>query len=130
MPSLDEINEEDVRDTIEELERNIERLRLLGIPLTVIVEFVAKYETISRLYITDDLRILLPDYDKEVKMPALYKALYILFVMNRKKGIVLQRLEDYHSILVQSLFFKKIHQLPDIFIHRGDECGIHSSGIR
>ena len=100
MPSLDEINEEDVRDTIEELERNIERLRLLGIPLTVIVEFVAKYETISRLYITDDLRILLPDYDKEVKMPALYKALYILFVMNRKKGIVLQRLEDYHSDLV------------------------------
>jgi hypothetical protein len=84
MPSLDEINEEDVRDTIEELERNIERLRLLGIPLTVIVEFVAKYETISRLYITDDLRILLPDYDKEVEMPALYKALYILFVMNRK----------------------------------------------
>ena len=100
MPSLDEINEEDVRETIEELERNIERLRLLGIPLTVIVEFVAKYETISRLYITDDLRILLPDYDKEVKMPALYKALYILFVMNRKKGIVLQRLEDYHSDLV------------------------------
>lgn len=100
MPSLDEINEEDVRDTIEELERNIERLRLLGIPLTVIVEFVAKYETISRLYITDDLRILLPDYDKEVEMPALYKALYILFVMNRKKGIVLQRLEDYHSDLV------------------------------
>lgn len=100
MPSLDEINEEDVRETIEELERNIERLRLLGIPLTVIVEFVAKYETISRLYITDDLRILLPDYDKEVEMPALYKALYILFVMNRKKGIVLQRLEDYHSDLV------------------------------
>ena len=100
MPSLDEINEEDVRNTIEELERNIERLRLLGIPLTVIVEFVAKYETISRLYITDDLRILLPDYDKEVEMPALYKALYILFVMNRKKGIVLQRLEDYHSDLV------------------------------
>ena len=98
--SLDEIREEDVRETIEDLERNIERLRLLGIPLAVIAEFVAKYETVSRLRLTDDLRIFLPDYDnREVKMGALYKAVYFLF-LNTPDGIVLQQLEDYHHELV------------------------------
>ena len=111
--SLDDILNEDVRETIEELEKTIERLRLLGIPLTVIAEFVSKYETISRLQITDDLRIFFPDYNNiEVKMPALYKAVYLLFIYHRKEGIVLQQLEKYHSDLV--LFYcktKKIDQL-------------------
>jgi DNA repair exonuclease SbcCD ATPase subunit len=105
-PSLDEILDEDVRETLEELEKKIDRLRLLGIPLDVIVEFVARYETISRLRITDDLRIFLPDYnDIEVKMPALYKAVYLLFIYHRKEGIVLQQLEKYHSDLV--MFYRK-----------------------
>ena len=104
--SLDEILDEDVRETLEELEKKIERLRLLGIPLDVIVAFVARYETISRLRITDDLRIFLPDYNNiEVKMPALYKAVYLLFIYHRKEGIVLQQLEKYHSELV--LFYSK-----------------------
>lgn len=98
--SLDEIREEDVRDTVEDLERNIERLRLLGIPLSAIVEFVSKYETISRLRLTDDLRILLPDYNnREVKMGALYKAVYFLF-LNHPEGIVLQQIENFHHELV------------------------------
>ena len=97
--SLDEINEKDVRDTIEELERNIERLRLLGIPLAAIAEFVAKYETVSRIKFTDDLKIFLPDYNNlEVKMGALYKAVYFLFI-NHPEGIILKRLEEYHHEL-------------------------------
>lgn len=104
--SLDDIQGEDVMNTFEEFERNIKRLRLLGIPLDAILEFVAKYETISRLYITDDLRIFLPDYNnKEVVMPALHKAVYLLFLFNSKKGIVLKRLEEHHSELVY--FYRK-----------------------
>ena len=104
--SLDEILDEDVRETLEELEKKIERLRLLGIPLDIIVAFVARYETISRLRITDDLRLFLPDYNNiEVKMPALYKAVYLLFIYHRKEGIVLQQLEKYHSELV--MFYRK-----------------------
>lgn len=99
-PSLEEILEEDVRETLEELEKKIERLRLLGIPLDVIVAFVARYETISRLRITDDLRILLPDYgNREVLMGPLFKAIYFLF-LNHPEGIVLQQLENYHHELV------------------------------
>lgn len=98
--TLNEIRDEDVIETVEDLERNIERLRLLGIPLAAIVEFVAKYETISRLRITDDLRIFFPEYnDKEVKMGALYKAIYFLF-LNHPEGIILQRLEEHHHELV------------------------------
>ena len=98
--SLDEILDEDVRETLEELEKKIERLRLLGIPLDVIVSFVARYETISRLRITDDLRIFLPDYgNREVQMGPLFKAIYFLF-LNHPEGIILQQLENYHHELV------------------------------
>lgn len=100
LSTLNDINEEDVRDTLEELERNIERLRLLGIPLSAIAEFVAKYETVSRLLLTNDLRILLPDYNnREVEMGPLYKAVYFLF-LNHPEGIVLKHLEEYHRELV------------------------------
>ena len=98
-PSLDEILDEDVRETLEELEKKIDRLRLLGIPLSVIVEFVAKYETISRLRITDDNRIFLPEYgNREVQMGPLYKAVFFLFI-NHPEGIVLKRLEEHHREL-------------------------------
>ena len=103
--TLDDILDEDVRDTLEELEEKIKRLRLLGIPLDVIVDFVARYETISRLRITDDLRIFLPDYgDLEVEMGPLCKAVYLLFLFH-PEGIVLQRLEDHHNELVN--FYKQ-----------------------
>ena len=97
--SLDEILDDDVRDTLDRLERNIERLRLLGIPLNVIVEFVAKYETISRLRVTDDNKIILPDYgNREVQMGPLCKAMFFLF-LNHPEGIVLKRLEEHHKEL-------------------------------
>ena len=111
--SLDEILDEDVRETLGELERKVERLRLLGIPLDVIVAFVARYETVSRLLITDDLRIFLPDYNNiEVKMPALYKAVYLLFLYHQKGGIVLQQLEKYHTELV--LFYRKTKNVEQL----------------
>ena len=95
-PSLDEILDEDVSLTLEELNKNIERLRLLGIPLDVLIEYIAKYETISKLRITDDFRIFLPDYNnKEVRLTPLFKAVYFLF-LNHPEGIILQRLEEHH----------------------------------
>ena len=89
--TLEEIREEDICETVEDLDRIIERLRLLGIPLNVIV---------SRLRITDDFKIFLPDYNnREVKMGPLDKALFFLF-LNHPEGIVLQHLENYHRELV------------------------------
>ena len=99
--SLDEIRSKDIRENFEAMERHIKKLRLLGISISAIYEFLAKYETVSRLYITDDLRIFLPDYgNKEVNMHPLYKATYLTFVYYRKKGIVLQKLEDCNHELL------------------------------
>lgn len=110
LPSLDDIQEEDVRETFEAMGNNYEKLRLKGIPLSVIIEFLEKHETISRLLITDDLRIFLPEYNNlEVKMTPLHKAIYLLFVTNKKKGIVLQKLEEHHGELVK-LYCKTLHK--------------------
>ena len=104
--SLDDIRSKDIKENFEAMEKNIKELLLLGVSLGAICEFVVKYETISHLRITDDLRFFLPEYsNKEVKMYALHKALYLTFIYNRKKGIVLQRLEERHHDLL--CFYRK-----------------------
>ena len=104
--SLDEIRSKEIGDIFEAMEKNIKELLLLGVSVGVLHEFIDKYVTISHLRITDDLRIFLPDYgNKEVKMFALHKALYLTFIYNRKKGIVLQRLEEQHHDLL--CFYRK-----------------------
>jgi hypothetical protein len=134
-PRLEEIQEKDVRETFEAMGKNYEKLRLVGIPLSVIIEFLKKYETISKLQITDNLRIILPDYNIEVAMTPLHKAIYLLFVINNKKGIVLQQLENYHHELVslycrtlkrEQLTPKQIESLNNLensYIH--EESSIH-----
>lgn len=105
VPIKKEKREEDVEDVLESLERNIKRLLLFGVPLGAIHEFINQFGKISRLYITDNLRILLPDYNNiEVKMTAQQKAVYLLFLYH-PEGIILKRLDEYHSELVY--FYKK-----------------------
>lgn len=98
--SLDKIREEDINETIASFESNAKRLRLEGVSLIALHELLDKLEVVSRLHITDDLRILLPDYNNiEVRMPALYKAVFLLFIYYKDEGIVLQRLEEHHHEL-------------------------------
>lgn len=96
---LEEIRDENIEDVIESLEKSVKKLRLKGMSLSAIYELIRDNEKLSRLHITEDLRIFLPDYNnKEVKLSALYKAVYFLF-LNHPEGIVLQRLEDHHREL-------------------------------
>ena len=56
---------------------------------------------LSRLVITKDNRIILPDYnDIEVKMEPLVKAVYFLF-LKHPKGIVFKKLADYRTELLE-----------------------------
>ena len=99
-PGLEEIRDEKIEDIIETLERSVMKLRLKGMSLSAIYELIRDNEKLSRLHITEDLRIFLPDYNnKEIKLSAQYKAVYFLF-LNHPEGIILQRLEDYHRELV------------------------------
>lgn len=94
--SLGKIREEDVGEIIADLERAVKKLRLRGISLTSIFDLIEQNEIISRLYITEDYRLFLPDYNNmEVKMAPQYKAVYLLF-LNHPEGITLKQLETYH----------------------------------
>jgi hypothetical protein len=82
------------------VEAYVKLLRLKGIELAVIHEFIDRQEPLSPLVITDDLRLFLPLYNNiEIVMSAQIKALYFLF-LNHPEGIVLQHLEEYHNELI------------------------------
>ncbi len=91
---------DEVAEILENLENSVKKLRLQGVTLSAIHEFIDKQEPLSPLVITDDLRIFLPQYNNiEIELSAQRKALYFLF-LNHPEGIVLQRLEEYHKELM------------------------------
>ncbi len=57
----------------------------------------------GRLLVNGDMKIVLPEYDEmEIKMPAMCRALYILFMKLRsqgKEGIVLKNIDEYRDDL-------------------------------
>lgn len=55
-------------------------------------------ERLSRLVITRDFRFLLVDYDKEVVLSPVHKAVYLLF-LNHPEGIEFKQLSDYRDEL-------------------------------
>lgn len=63
---------------------------------------------LSRLTIAKDCTIMLSDYDKEVKMEPIVKAIYLLF-LNHPEGIVFKHLPDYRKELVD--IYQKIKPL-------------------
>ena len=90
----------DVCDILANLKTSVESLRLMGVALGAIHEFIDKLEPLSPLVITEDLRLFLPLYNNiEIELSAQRKALYFLF-LNHPEGIVLQHLEDYHNELL------------------------------
>lgn len=91
---------DEVAEILESLENNVKKLRLQGVTLSAIHEFIDKQEPLSPLVITEDLRIFLPAYNNiEIELSAQRKALYFLF-LNHPEGIVLQHLEEYHKELM------------------------------
>lgn len=96
---LKTINQEEIDKILSELQTTVSKLRLKGVALCAIHEFINKQEPISPLVITEDLRLLLPKYNIEIELSPQKKALYFLF-LNHPEGIVLQHLENYHKELL------------------------------
>lgn len=63
-------------------------------------EKLKKQIKLSKLTITQDYTIILTDYNKEVKLEPLVKAVYILFI-NHPEGIAFKYLPDYREELTQ-----------------------------
>lgn len=74
-------------------------LRRRGVP-EVEIQALFKIDEpfVSRLVITKDLKILLPDYGKEIKMEPLHKAVFFVF-LRHPEGIRYKEITDYQEEL-------------------------------
>ena len=73
-------------------------LRAIGVPLLEELRIEAARGELSRLVITEDYRFVLADYNKEVELQPVHKAVYLLFLAH-PEGIEFKRLADYREEL-------------------------------
>ena len=85
---------------IAEIENRVALLAQKGIGEHILQQIVAKPAVVSRMIITRDYRIILPDYNNmEINMTPLVKAVYLLF-LRYPKGIIFKHLTSYRSELI------------------------------
>ena len=85
---------------LEDMDVRVQKLRSKGLNEWTFRGLFKTKAQLSRLVVTKDYRILLPDYnDIEVKMEPLVKAVYILF-LRHPEGIVFKGLMDYREELL------------------------------
>ena len=98
--ALDE-NQEFVSLTLlEDMDVRVQKLRNKGLNEWTFRGLFKTKAQLSRLVITKDYRLLLPDYnDIEVKMEPLVKAVYLLF-LKHPEGIIFKELADYRAELL------------------------------
>ena len=89
----------EIENMLDEIRERVTKLELRGISRKIMMKLFAEKQELSRLLITKDMRIVLPDYDNmEIKMEPLNKAVYILF-LKHPEGIVFKHLPDYRKEL-------------------------------
>jgi len=95
-----QIEGEDTNDLLEEIKEKIAKLRQRGIAEHVLEELLHPDDRLSKLVVTRDHRIVLPDYNNmEIKMEPLVKAVYLLF-LKHPEGLIFKHLPDYREELV------------------------------
>ena len=94
-------DDENIDDLLEEVRERIAKLRQRGISEYILEQLIHPDDRLSRMVITKDWRIMLPDYnDMEIKMEPLMKAVYLLFLQH-PEGIAFKRLPDYRQELTE-----------------------------
>lgn len=90
---------ENIEDLMEEIRERVAKLRQRGIAEYLLEQLIHPDNRLSRMVITKDYRIVLPDYnDMEIKMEPLVKAVYLLF-LKHPEGILFKFLPDYRKEL-------------------------------
>ena len=96
-----QIDNENTDDLIEEVKIKITMLRQRGISQYLLEQLIHPDDRLSRLVITKDFRLILPDYNNmEIKLEPLAKAVYLLF-LNHPEGILFKYLPDYREELAK-----------------------------
>lgn len=107
---------------ISEVAEKISKLKQRGVSLYVLEQMLQEPVRPSRMVITSDYRILLPDYQNmEIEMTPLVKAVYLLF-LRHPEGIIFKHLPDYQTELMdiyqkikgESLDEKMIRSVQDV----------------
>lgn len=108
-----EKQEETINELMEEVRERISKLRQRGIAEYLLEQLIHPDNRLSRLFITKDCRILLPDYNNmEIKMEPLVKAVYLLF-LRHPEGITFKQLPDYREELTRIYNLLKPSGLTD-----------------
>ena len=99
----------EVAGIVKEIREKIDALKEMGIGEQLIMNLLKEKPTLSKLIITKDYRILLPDYNNmEIKMEPINKAVFLLF-LRHPEGIVFKCLPDYRKELAD--IYQKIKPL-------------------
>lgn len=94
---------------LKQVRAQLEQVRLMGISEAMITQYVMPMMKPSRLTITHDLRLVLTDWNQEIEMEPLNKAVYLLF-LRHPEGIVFKCLTDYRHELNAIYGAVKVHQ--------------------
>lgn len=106
-------DEETIDDLMGEVRERICKLRQRGIAEHILEELIHPDNRLSRMVITKDKRIFLPDYQgMEIKMEPLVKAVFLLF-LKHPEGIIFKELPDYRNELAKIYSEVKPSNLPE-----------------
>ncbi len=95
-----ELYDDDVAIIIDEVRERFKKLKEKGLTEKILFRILKEKPKLSRLVITKDMRIVLPDYNNmEIKMEPINKAVFLLF-LRHPEGIVFKCLPDYRKELV------------------------------
>ena len=88
-----------IEETKKEVRKLIDYLRENNLSETEIMELIRPTKRLSRLVVTGNYRITLPDYDNAVvRLEPIHKAIYLLFLLH-PEGIRFKELPDYRGEL-------------------------------
>ena len=73
-------------------------LKAIGVPLLEELRIEAAKGKLSKLVITEDYRFVLADYNQEVELQPVHKAVYLLFLAH-PEGIEFKKLSEYREEL-------------------------------
>lgn len=95
------VYDDNIAIVTEEIRKKIQSLKTQGIAQKLLIKLIPEEPSLSRLVITKDFRIVLPDYQNmEIKMEPLNKAVYLLF-LKHPEGIIFKHLTDYRKELIE-----------------------------
>ena len=94
-----EREDESTDELMRGVRERITKLRQRGIAEYILEQLIHPDNRLSRIVVTKDYRIILPDYNNmEIKMEPLVKAVYLLF-LRHSEGIAFKQLPDYREEL-------------------------------